>query len=252
MFDAAPERTCPACGHAARTLFDRCPACGAPYGSPGAGGGGRRPRWLLPAAGAALVVVVAVVVALLGQAGDERERRRTGLAASVAAERARLARVQRPHRGAAVDLRPPAGASPARRLAARAALVGAVEDAITADARLRARAGELDGPIVTTECGPLERREGAVPDDRVLAKPVGRYDCVAVRRDVRQDGRRVARLGHPFVAALDFRRFTFVWCRNTPAQSERGEALAEVRLARVCLATKGRVVGSGYADVPVG
>ena len=91
-----------------------------------------------------------------------------------------------------------------------------------------------------------------MPDDRVLTKPIGRYDCVAVQR--RHQGRhrrsRSASLGYPFVAALDFRRFTYVWCRNTPAQGERGVALAFVRLDRACLAAKGRALGTGYVDVP--
>jgi hypothetical protein len=60
----------------------------------------------------------------------------------------------------------------------------------------------------------------------------------------------VGRLGHPFVAALDFRHFTFVWCRNTPPPSEGGKALAHVRLERACLAAKGRALGTGYVDVP--
>ncbi|HEX2105036.1 MAG TPA: hypothetical protein VHF51_15370, partial [Solirubrobacteraceae bacterium] len=136
------------------------------------------------------------------------------------------------------------------RLAARAALVRRVEARITADARARARRGEIDGPIRASECGPFLRAPHAVPDDRVLGKRIGRYDCVAVKGDIRKDGASVGRLGYAFVAALDFDRFTYVWCRNTPAQSERGEALAVVRLERACLAATGPPVGTGYADVP--
>jgi hypothetical protein len=65
-----------------------------------------------------------------------------------------------------------------------------------------------------------------------------------------QTGRTVGRLGHPFVAALDFRRFTFVWCRNSPPPSEAGQTLAHVRLERACLAAKGKALGTGYVDVP--
>ena len=65
-----------------------------------------------------------------------------------------------------------------------------------------------------------------------------------------EGGQSVGRLGFPFVAALDFKRFTYVWCRNTPGQGERGVALAFVRLARACLAAKGRALGTGYVDVP--
>jgi hypothetical protein len=129
--------------------------------------------------------------------------------------------------------------------------VKAVEGAITRDAQARARRGEIDGPIRGSECGPYLRAPDAVPDDKVLAKTIGRYDCVAVKDNIRGDtGSSVGRLGYPFVAALDFRHFTYVWCRNTPPQSERGEALAFVRLDRACLAAKGRALGTGYVDVP--
>ncbi|MEA2289490.1 MAG: hypothetical protein QOD55_1487 [Solirubrobacteraceae bacterium] len=208
----------------------------------------RRARWVGALTGLVAAVIVAVVVA--GLQADRRERDRAEAARTAAAERARLTRLQAPHRGAATGLRPRAGAGRAQRLAARAALVRRVEAEITADARARDRAGELDGPIGATECGPFLRGPDAVPDDRVLAKRVGRYDCVAVKADIRRDGTSVGRLGYPFVAAVDFARFTFVWCRNTPPPSERGQALGFVRLDRACLAAKGPPVGTGYADVP--
>ena len=125
-----------------------------------------------------------------------------------------------------------------------------VEARITADARSRTRTGEIEGPIHGTECGPFLRAPDAVPDDRVLSKRIGRYDCVAIKSDIRNDKTSVGRLGYAFVAALDFDRFTYVWCRNTPPQSERGKALAVVRLDRACLAATGRPIGNGYADVP--
>ena len=199
----------------------------------------------------AVVLVAVIVVAVSALQADQRERERAETARAVAAERVRLTRVQAPHRGAAADLRPPAGASPARRLAARAALVGRVEGLITRDARGRVRAGEIEGPIAATECGPFLRSPDAVPDDRVLARSIGRYDCVAVKSDIRgRDDTSVGRLGYAFVAALNFDRFTVTWCRNTPSQSERGEALASVRLERACLAAKGKPLRNGYVDVP--
>ena len=127
----------------------------------------------------------------------------------------------------------------------------AAEASITRDAQARDRRGELNGPISRTECGPLLKAKDAVPDDRILGKPIGRYDCVAVKTSVTgEGGQSVGRLGYPFVAALDFERFTYVWCRNTPGQGERGVALAFVRLDRACLAAKGRALGTGYVDVP--
>jgi hypothetical protein len=213
---------------------------------------GRRRRRAQWAGGlAALAVTAAAVLVALSLQADRRERDRAQAARAVAAEKVRLRRLQAPHRGTAADLRPPAGASDAERRAARATLVRRVEARITQDARARARTGEVKGPIRDSECGPFLRAPDAVPDDRVLAKRIGRYDCVAVKDDIRGgDGRAVGRIGYAFVAALDFERFTYVWCRNTPPQSERGETLAVVRLDRACLAASGRPVGTGYADVP--
>jgi hypothetical protein len=213
---------------------------------------GRRRTAVLWGGGAiALIVLAAVVAVVLSAKADRDARQRVADTRAAAVERVRLTRIQAPHRGAAAQLRPAAGAGAKERLAARAALVRRVEASITRDARARAKAGELDGPIRASSCGPFLRAPDAVPDDRVLSKAVGRYDCVAVKDDISgSGGAKVGSIGYPFVAALDFRRFTYVWCRNTPPQSERGPALAFVRLDRACLAAKGRAVGTGYADVP--
>jgi hypothetical protein len=176
---------------------------------------------------------------MLAEASDRERREEAEYKRAVAAKKIELERVQAPHRGAAPDLRPD-----------REALWKHVQDVITRDARKRAAAGELDGPITHTECGPIERRPDAVPAHEIAGKTLGRYDCVAVKSDVRQRGKSVGRLGHPFVATLNFKTFTYTWCRNTPAQSERGRALIFVRLERACLAAKGRALGTGYVDVP--
>jgi hypothetical protein len=231
---------------------ERCSACGRSVLVRAPRLRGRRRRLVQWGGGlAALAVTAAAVIVVLGLQEDRRERERARTARAVAAERVRLKRLQAPHRGSAAGLRPAPGATAAARLAARAALVRHVEGRITADARARARSGEITGPIRATECGPFLRRPDAVPDDRVLTKRIGRYDCVAIKADIRKDDdTTVGRLGYAFVAALDFDRFTYVWCRNTPPQSERGEALAVVRLERACLAATGPPVGTGYADVP--
>ncbi|MGZ6696889.1 MAG: hypothetical protein ACXVFL_14765 [Solirubrobacteraceae bacterium] len=241
-------RTCPHCGHSEESSRERCSNCGrSVLATPPRLQGRRRAQaiWAGTVLGLAAVVAIAVLLGNSVSARDARQARSD--AQRVVAERARLIRLQAPHRGAAPDVRPAPGASRTELLRARAALRARVEAAITADARARAARGELAGPITRTACGPLLRDPRAIPDDRVLTKAVGRYDCLAVERMIVGGG---GDLGYPFVAALDFKRYTFVWCRNTPAQSERGQALAFVRLDRACLAAKGRALGTGYVDVP--
>ena len=246
-----PLRTCPNCGREAQTRYERCPHCQTSYYARTRGQ--RRRRWAIGGAILTVVVVLAGVatVLALGDRDDRQAREKTRQTKLVTELRARLTRIQAPHRGAAKDLRPPAGATDAELLAARKALVGAVQERITRDARARARDGELDGPIMATACGPILKSKTAIPDDRVLSKEIGRYDCVAIKHHVvAQEGEKVAELGHAFVAALNFKTYTYTWCRNTPAQGERGVALVFVRLDRACLATKGKALGTGYVAEP--
>lgn len=241
-------RICPHCGHQEDSGRERCSACGRSVLVKPPRFSGRRRTAVIVGGVLGAIAVVAVAGILLTSISSSNDRRAAQAGAKVAAaERVRLKRIQAPHRGAAVDLRPPAGASDAQRRAARAALRARAEAAITADAQARVKRGELDGPIGRTACGTLLRDPRAVPDDRVLTKAIGRYDCIAIKRAIGGGG---GDFGYPFVAALDFKRFTFVWCRNTPAQSERGKALAFVRLDRACLAARGRALGTGYLDVP--
>jgi hypothetical protein len=156
----------------------------------------RRRHGITLAAGLIVLVAVAVGTALLIHDRNVRNRRdRAERARLAAAEVARLKRVQAPHRRSAVALKPARGASRARRLAARHRLLLAVQDAITADARHRVKTGELRGTISGTQCGPFLRARNAVPDDRVLSKLIGRYDCVAVTSNVTDLRATVGKLG---------------------------------------------------------
>jgi hypothetical protein len=249
--DLPPLRTCPTCGREGRTRYERCPHCQSSYY---ARSSAQKRRRMLVAAGVLAVLVVlggvGTVFALSDR--DSREaRERSATEARVAALRAKLTREQAPHHGAAPDLRPAAGATDAQLLAGRKALVADVQDHITADARGRARTGEIDGPIASTFCGPILKSKDAIPDDEVLHKDIGRYDCVAIKHHVNDlQGKKVAELGFAFVAALNFKTYTYTWCRNNPAQGERGVALVFVRLDRSCLAAKGKALGTGYAALP--
>jgi hypothetical protein len=242
-----PPRTCPHCGREGRTTYERCPHCQRSYYT--LSRVQLRRRWLI--GGATLLVLLllgGVGGALAINSRDDREARdKVDQARRVAQLRAHLVRVQAPHFGAARQLKPAEDATDAQLLKARRALVVAVEHRITDDARARAKAGELDGPITDTFCGPILKSKQAIPDDRVLRKPVGRYDCVAIKKHiVNADNTKVAELGHAFVAALNFDTYTYTWCRNTPAQGEAGKALVFVRLDRRCLAATGKALGSGY------
>ena len=244
-------RTCAFCGREGTTQFEHCPHCGQSYFE-------RPPRLSRTARrvllGLAGVAFVAFAVWLTPQLIDFRHhsdaRARASHAKLVAAERARLIAEQRPHHGRAVDLRPVAGATAAARLRARRQLVGRVESSITADARARVARGLLSGqPPTTTRCGPLVRNQVA-GDEADLAKAVGRYSCVAVVRDAVQQGHRVGLFGIPFVAAVDFARFTYVWCKDNPAANVASTGLVFVRLSRECLASRGKAFGTGYLESP--
>ncbi|HEY7618865.1 MAG TPA: hypothetical protein VH834_03790 [Solirubrobacteraceae bacterium] len=253
MTTELPLRTCPHCGFEERSDRERCGRCGKSVHIRAPRLRGQKRTAVIWGAGAAVVLALVVMVLVLNGVVSNRDKREQSAAEkAVAAEKVRLRRLQAPHHGAAADLRPPANATDQQQLAARAALVRAVEGSITRDAQGRVRSGEIQGPIVDTECGPLLKAKAAIPDDRILAKPIGRYDCVAVKHPITgQANEAVGNLGYAFVAALDFKRFTYVWCRNTPAQGERGQTISTfVRLDRACLAAKGRALGTGYVDVP--
>jgi predicted nucleic acid-binding Zn-ribbon protein len=252
--DEVALRRCPRCGVEERTRWENCPHCGWSYFR-------KPPRFSDRTKRVAAVVAIAaaafglsqLIPALLSGGKHEHERAAARSRAFVAAEEKRLRKEQAPHFGSAKSLKPPANAhAPAVRKARRTLVVFA-ENAITADAKGRIARGELEGPVVRTECGPLgpvNRGQHPTPDDQILTKPIGRYDCTAIKRDVVQDGKTVAVFGYPFVAAVDFRTFTFTWCKNNPAQGERGVGLAFVRLSRQCLAARGRPFGNGYLVVP--
>ncbi|HEV7492220.1 hypothetical protein [Baekduia sp.] len=246
-----PLRTCPNCGREARTQYERCPFCQTSYYARTRGQ--RRRRWLIggtiAAVLAALLATIAVIA--LGDRSDRDAANKIEQTRQVAALRVRIAREQAPHRGVAYGVKPPPWATDAQLLAARRTLVTAVERRITDDARARVKTGELDGPFSHTACGPILKSKAAIPDDRVLTKPIGRYDCVAIKRDVTlHPGQKVAELGYAFVAALNFRTYHYTWCRNNPAQGEAGKSLVFVRLDRACLAATGKALGTGYVAAP--
>jgi hypothetical protein len=170
------------------------------------------PPWRKIALGAAVVLVLAGVAAALivpeiEEGKDERaaaERRKD--AASEAAKQRRLGRESRPRFGHGD--RPEGDLSPAAERRARVVLVRDLEHAITHDARARVRRGNLDGPILETECeiNPPSQR----PLERDLTVPRMEYECLAVnRRD--PEGRFT--VGYTFDAIVDYARFRLTWAK---------------------------------------
>jgi hypothetical protein len=157
---------------------------------------------LLVAGGAAALIVPAIEEGKSQRAAAERRRD----AAFEAAKRKRLAGESRPRSGRG---RSPGGSpSPAAELRARRVLVADLERAISRDARARVRTGELEGPVLATECeiNPPSRRRV----ERDLSARGSDYECLAVTsRDPR--GRFV--VGYTFDATVDYRRFRFRWAR---------------------------------------
>jgi hypothetical protein len=244
-----PPRVCPSCGAEHATNRAECPSCGKRYDRRFARVNDTQ-RWIL--AGVALLgVIVAAVLILPGvfsakKDNDARVAREQ--AARVAIERKRLIREQRPMRGRPDNVpRPAAGASAAEQIAARHKLVTALEGAILADAQARVKAGDLDGPVKRVSCGPLIHKPGNADEADDLSNSRGRYDCVAVKRDVIKDGKVVGLFGHPFVGTADFKRWTYVWCKDNKVPGERGKPLAKAPIPAVCIGAEGRPrVGDGY------
>lgn len=127
-------------------------------------------------------------------------------AAFEAAKQRRLAREGRPRTGA--GMRPSGPLTPTQERRARRVLVRDLEHAITDDARARVRRGNLDGPILETECKiePPSQR----PLERDLSVRRMEYDCLAITS--RDPGGQFV-VGHTFDAVVDYRRFRFTWTK---------------------------------------
>ena len=142
--------------------------------------------------GVGVLVVAAAATAVIAPRIDDakdRARRRATRARPRRAARpggAETIAQQRPRSASAAGLRPDAGAPAARRLEARAALLTRAEEAISADARARARAGELRGAPGAAECDPYPPRDrGLAPRAGPLGARRGVYDCLVLLRQHR-------------------------------------------------------------------
>jgi hypothetical protein len=195
--------------------------------------------------GAVLLVLAAGAAALIVPAIDDSKERSAAADAREAAQRReanRRAQIaeQRPRALDAAALRPDAGAPDAQRIAAREALLRRTEAGISADARARAQAGELEGRPQGTDCEPYPKAASRDDwPDRDLAAKRGVYDClVFVRAIAATEGNVSGQLGYPFRAVLDFDRFSVAWCKTNPVPGERvvPDPRTVIELPRACRA----------------
>ena len=182
----------------------------------------------LAIAGAVLALVVAGAAALIIPAIDDSKDRAAAADAREAAQRRAARRretiaEQRPRVLDAAALAPAAGAPAAERLGAREALLRRAETAISADARERAQAGELEGRPQGARCEPYPKAASRDEwPDRDLGATRGVYDCLVFVRAIASTQTNVGgQLGYPFRAVLDFDRFRVVWCKTNPVPGER-------------------------------
>jgi type II secretory pathway pseudopilin PulG len=169
-------------------------------------------------------VLAALVIPPL-QRGKEAGERREQAAhrETIRREQASLRADQRPR--FADGRRPPGGDTPSARREARAQL----ERMITGDARARVKAGKLRGPVRETSCDP------SFPTETTLSKRTGLYKCLVVTGRTKGSTGAALSVGYPFVARIDYRRFSFAWCKTNPRPGEQaGENLAHVKLDPRC------------------
>ncbi len=186
---------------------------------------------LVVLAGAAAVgTVIAIPLIASGKREGAAEERRADAVAKARAER-RLRADQAPRRDRAAD------APRAPEAARQAAITAALERAITADARARFRAGTLSGPAVKSTVCRADSTQ--VADLQPAARRAGGavLECLAATSvSTRPDGARFA-IGFEFIAAANWRRATFTWCKTNPPPGEKfgGARRAEVQLERACV-----------------
>jgi hypothetical protein len=135
-------------------------------------------------------------------------------AAAVAAETARLRADQAVHR-----LRIPAGAN----------AVASLETAITADAKARARAKTISGPVLSTRCDPATGNVVLFPGSQV-------YKCfVRTASGIPGQGGDVLGTGYPFIATIYPKQRTAAWCKQNPRADEKGSrGMVHVKVSPVC------------------
>ena len=170
--------------------------------------------WGLVAA-VAIGIVAAIAVPKIDSAKEKGAAERAAQSAALDnAERARLRADQRVHRVSV-----PVGA----------AAVGALEAAITADAKARVVAKTIDGKVSGTNCSPAASDIIQFPHSRV-------YKCfVATSGLLHGEGSDLVKTGYPFVATIYAAKHVAAWCKENPHADEKGtHGDVRVKVSPVC------------------
>jgi len=182
----------------------------------------------------ALVAFVLLVIAAAATSVPillEADQQRTASDARAAAERrvalTRALRAEQRPRERRSNAVAAAGAPAQAQLAARSAVLADVRAAILRDARTRARAGELKGPIKRVDCEPFPRSVDGRGAESDLAERRGRYSCVAVTSDFARSEESIGGvLGHTYRTLVDFRSGRFGFCKVSGQAGPSREQLA--------------------------
>jgi hypothetical protein len=159
------------------------------------------------------LVLLGIALAIMVPRIDSGKERRAAAdraenARFVAQHRREIATEQVAHHGADPSLRPRAGASPAQRQAARDQLVRRASAAVLADAKARSASGQIPLPV----SGPADC---AAHPGTTLAGRFGVLDCFVIASRIKRTARNVGgAAGFPFRAVVDFRHFSYAWCKE--------------------------------------
>jgi hypothetical protein len=185
---------------------------------------------------ALLVVAIAVAAAVLPGIIESKQERAETERRERAERRAELVRrlqtEQRPRfrRSASVA---PAGAGAEEQLEARATLMDELSAEMLADARVRARRGELDGSVRRVECEPFPRTVEGVGAHEDLTRRRGRYACVAVTAEFGSGEVGASGvIGHQYRTEVDFHGGRYAFCKVSGQAGPSREQL--VTTPRVC------------------
>jgi hypothetical protein len=121
-------------------------------------------------------------------------------------------------------------------VAARWRLLDQAAKSVRADARGRAAAHAIKGPIRRVECEPFPRSVSRLGAHETLARRYGRYACLAVTAEFTEGEFTAAgAIGHPYRLRIDFRTGRYAFCKITGRPGELAiSAKSAVGVPRAC------------------